>query len=86
MNEQTNLTVKKECFADIVEHLHFAGGMVRFDFATLQPEEDGNAPRPETAFRVIMPPQGFLGALNAMQQLADKLVDAGLLKKNEPAK
>ena len=33
-----------------------------------------------------MPPQGFLGAFNSMQQLIDKLVEAGVLTKNENAK
>ena len=36
--------------------------------------------------RVIMPPQGFLGAYNSMQQLIDKLLEAGVLQKNEAAK
>jgi hypothetical protein len=32
-----------------------------------------------------MPPQGFLGAFNSMQQLIDKLLEAGVLQKNAPA-
>ena len=35
---------KKEIFADGIGQIHFAGGMVRFDFVTLQPAEDGKAP------------------------------------------
>ena len=35
---------KKEIFADGIGQIHFAGGMVRFDFVTLQPNEDGSAP------------------------------------------
>ena len=31
-------------------------------------------------------PQGFLAAFNSMQQLIDKLVEAGVLQKNEAAK
>ena len=54
--------------------------------SSLQPGADGAAPTPEPCFRVIMPPQGFLGAFNSMQQLIDKLVDAGVLRKNENAK
>ena len=73
---------KKEVFADGIGQIHFAGGMVRFDFMTLQPEQDGKAPLPQSNIRVIMPPQGFLSAFNSMQQLIDKLVDAGILKKN----
>ena len=77
---------KKEIFADGVGQIHFAGGMVRYDFVTLQPEENGKAPVPQSNMRVIMPPQGFLAAFNSMQQLIDKLVEAGVLQKNEPAK
>ena len=77
---------KKEIFADGIGQIHFAGGMVRFDFVTLQPTEDGKAPVPQGSIRVIMPPNGFLAAFNSMQQLIDKLVDAGVLKKNESAK
>ncbi|MBP5531267.1 MAG: hypothetical protein J6Y54_04480 [Lentisphaeria bacterium] len=75
---------KKEIFADGVGQIHFAGGMVRYDFVTLQPEENGKAPVPQSNVRVIMPPQGFLAAFNSMQQLIDKLVEAGVLQKNEP--
>ncbi|MDD3885407.1 MAG: hypothetical protein PHI35_00865 [Victivallaceae bacterium] len=77
---------KQELFADGLGQIHFAGGMVRFDFVTLQPEQNGQAPVPQANLRVIMPPQGFLAAFNSMQQLIDKLVDAGVLQKNEAAK
>lgn len=77
------MTEKKEIFADGMGQIHFAGNMVRFDFVTLQPGENGAAPTPESNVRVIMPPQGFLAAFNSMQQLIDKLVEAGVLQKNE---
>ena len=76
---------KKEIFADGIGQIHFAAGMVRFDFVTLQPEEGGKAPGPQSNLRIIMPPQGFLGAFNSMQQLIDKLLEAGVLQKNAPA-
>ncbi len=76
---------KKEIFADGIGQIHFAGGMVRFDFVTLQPGEEGKAPAPQSNVRIIMPPQGFLGAYNSMQQLIDKLLEAGVLQKNEAA-
>jgi len=78
--------MNKELFADGINQIHFAGGMVRFDFMTLQPESEGKAPVPQSTGRIIMPPQGFLGAFNSMQQLIDKLVDAGVLQKNEDKK
>ena len=80
------MDAKKEIFADGMGQIHFAGNMVRFDFVTLQPAEEGQAPVPESNVRIIMPPQGFLAAFNSMQQLIDKLLDAGVLKKNEAAK
>ena len=77
---------QKEIFADGIGQIHFAGAMVRFDFVTLQPGETGAAPVPQSNIRVIMPPQGFLSAYNSMQQLIDKLLEAGVLQKNEAAK
>ena len=76
---------RRELYFDGVGQIHFAGNMVRFDMVTLQPGADGQAPTPAPAFRVVMPPQGFLGAFNSMQQLIDKLVEAGVLRKNENA-
>ena len=80
------METKKEIFADGIGQIHFAAGMVRFDFVTLQPEEDGKAPVPQSNIRIIMPPQGFLSAYNSMEQLINKLLEAGILQKNEPAK
>ena len=80
------METKKEIFADGIGQIHFAGAMVRFDFVTLQPTEEGKAPTPESNIRIIMPPQGFLGAYNSMEQLINKLLDAGILQKNENAK
>lgn len=75
----------KEIFADGIGQIHFAGGMVRFDFVTLQPNPDGGEPTPEYNERIIMPPQGFLSAFQSMQNLIDKLLEAGVLQKNENA-
>ena len=77
---------KKEIYADGVGQIHFAGNMIRMDLNTLQPQEEGKAPLPEANFRLIMPPQGFLAAFNSMQQLINKLVEAGVLKRNENAR
>lgn len=50
------------------------------------PAKTARPPTPVVNERIIMPPQGFLGAFNSMQQLIDKLVEAGVLTKNENAK
>jgi hypothetical protein len=76
--------VKEEIYADGIGQIHFAGGMVRFDFVTLQPDAESKAePQPLCRQRVIMPPQGFLNAFNSMQNLIDKLLEAGILQKTE---
>ena len=77
-----DVNVKTEIFADGIGQIHFAGGMVRFDFVTLQPDGDGKSePTPLCKERIIMPPQGFLNAFNQMQNLIDKLLEAGILQK-----
>lgn len=77
--------MRNESFIDGIGKIHFAGNMVRFDCVTLQPGADGEKPATEEVFRVVMPPQGFLAAFNSMQQLIDKLVAAGVLRKNDQA-
>ena len=75
-----------EIYADGIGKLHFVGGMVRYDFVTLQPNPDGSGdPIPEYKERIIMPPQGFLRMFDSMQSLIDNLVKAGVLAKNENA-
>ena len=76
------LQVRAEQFIDGFQQVHFLGGMVRIDTFRLTPHE-GEEPRQEPAGQIIMTPQGFITALNAMQQLADKLVDAGIMEKKE---
>ncbi len=72
---------KKEIFADGVGQIHFAGGMVRLDFVTLQPEESGKKPSTQQVLRIDMPPRGFLTAFNSMRQMLDKLVENGVLQR-----
>ena len=76
---------KKEIYADGIGQIHMIANMVRYDFVTLQPGEEGKEPAPESKVRLIMPLQGFLSAFNTMQQLIDKLVESGVITKNENA-
>lgn len=77
---------EKEIFADGIGQIHFSGGMVRFDFMTLQPNQEGGEPTAKYQERIIMPPQGFLNAFQSMQNLIDKLLEAGVLQKNDQMK
>lgn len=72
----------KEIFADTVDAVHFTGDMVRLDFGTVQPpEKEGGDPTIKQSFRVIMPLQGLLSTAESMQNLINKLTDAGILQK-----
>ena len=80
------MTEQKEIFADGLGQIHLVGGLVRYDFMTYQPTEDGKPTEVRASVRIIMPPQGFLTAFNSMQQLIDKLLEAGVLQKTQNAK
>lgn len=78
------MSYKQEIFADGIAKCHVIGGTVRFDLGSLQPTEDGKNPTLESNTRIVMPLQGFLSAMNIMQQMANKLVENGVLKRTEP--
>ena len=75
--------MKKQHYIDGINQVHFVGGMLRMDTFVLAPRTDGE-PAQEDAGQLIMTPQAFVGALNAMQQLAAKLAEAGVLQAQAP--
>ena len=68
-------------YIDGVKQAHFIGGMVRMDMFILLPGQGGES-APVESGQLVMTPQGFLSMLGSMQQLADKLVEAGVLQKS----
>ncbi len=79
------MEVEKELYADGMAQIHFAGGMVRFDFATLQPDTEGKnlPPVPGKNYRLVLPLTGFLRMFDTMRILTDRLVEKGVFRKNE---
>ena len=67
-------------YIDGISQVHFINGMVRMDLFTLQPQPNAE-PLQDKAGQLVMTPQGFLNALGAMQQLADKLAEAGVIQR-----
>ena len=67
-------------YIDGISQVHFMNGMIRIDLFALQPQPNAE-PVQEKAGQLVMTPQGFLSALGAMQQLADKLAEAGVIQK-----
>lgn len=72
-----------EFYADGVGQIQFAAGMVRCNFISLLPEKDGKTLTAKNRFHLVMPPQGFLNTFNSMQQLIDKLLEAGILQRGK---
>ena len=66
-------------YIDGVSQIHFAGGMVRLDMFVLSPQPGDEALQID-AGRIVMTPQAFLSAMDAMQNFVGKLAEAGVLQ------
>jgi DNA-binding MarR family transcriptional regulator len=72
-----------EVFADGVGEVNIANGIVRINFVSFSgtaKDEKGNPIR-ELRQRVVVTPQGVLELYGAMQQVIDRLVQAGLIQR-----
>ncbi|MGN7612425.1 hypothetical protein ACQZV8_10105 [Magnetococcales bacterium HHB-1] len=77
--------MKSPIYMDGIGEIGFQGGMVRMNLVNLsatQKDEQGN-PTLESNQQVVTSLRGFLISLNSMQEMADKLLEAGVLKKRE---
>ena len=71
---------RKTVYIDGVNQCHFVNGMVFLDSFLLEPQQNGDPVQGEGP-RLVLTPQGFLSAFGAMQQMAEKLAEAGILQK-----
>ncbi len=67
-------------YIDGISRIHFINGMVRMEAFLLEPQAEGE-PAQTGAGQLIMTPQGFLSALGAMQQLAQRLEESGVIQR-----
>lgn len=75
-----------ENFAHGVSRVDVVGGMVRFEFFTLQPPAaDGEPPVQVPTQAVIVPMDGFLRAFAAQQNVMQQLMQAGIIARREDA-
>ena len=74
--------MKSFTFIDGVSQVHLINGNIRLDTFILQGKQ-GAEPVQEENAQLVLTPQGFLAMLGAMQQLAEKLTEAGLLQKQQ---
>ncbi len=86
-NLATLLNMKDYHYADGLERISFAGGMIRLDFFQYEDEQTSgaataapeNAPEHALTQRLVMPPMGFLKAYEAMGQLVAQLEASGMI-------
>ena len=71
----------KKIFIDGFSQVHFVGGIVRLNMYQLETRENAE-PAHEDFAQLVMTPQAFVESLNAMQQLAEKLTEAGILQRS----
>ena len=76
----------KRIFVDGVESISMVEGMIHLELFNYIPgpkPENSGTPR-EKGSELIMPPQGFLRAFAAMEQLVQQLADAGVISRSKP--
>ncbi len=72
-----------EIYADRFGGITYTGNMVRIDLVSLSATETDAGVQQTAAphHRVIMTPQGFLQSMQIMQELLQKLLDAGVVRR-----
>ena len=79
--------MNQEIFADAISGVHVTGNLVRIDLMTVQPhlKSDNGQPVVDISKRIIMPLEGFIQSLKVQEDIVKKLIDAGVLQKQEEA-
>ncbi|MCA8927196.1 MAG: hypothetical protein KDC18_03950 [Alphaproteobacteria bacterium] len=74
-----------QIYADGISNITFVNGMVRIDLASTPPvpAQGGAAPTAEVHHRIIVTPRAFLQSMGMMQDLLNKLVEAGVVRRTD---
>jgi hypothetical protein len=75
-----------EVYTDGVDEITVGGAIVRVDLVSLSPTERdaNNAPKKVFRQRLIFSVEGFANSVEVMQNALQGLVDAGVIKRNQP--
>ena len=75
-----------EVYTDGIEEITVGGSIVRVDLVSLSPTERdaGKAPKKVFRQRLIFSVEAFANSVEVMQNALQGLVDAGVLKRNQP--
>ncbi len=80
----TGKTDKEEVFVDGIGTMVFLGGLIRADMVRLEPDSNNpEKPTIKVVQKILISPQGFLQALGAMTELANKLKSSGVFQQRE---
>lgn len=75
-----------EIYCDGVDEITMGGSIVRVDIVSLSPTERdaNNSPKKVFRQRLIFPIEAFANSVEVMQNALQGLVDAGVVKRNQP--
>jgi hypothetical protein len=75
-----------ELYTDGVEEITVGGSIVRMDLVSLSPTERdaNNAPKRVFRQRLIFSVEAFANSVDVMQNALQGLVDAGVIRRNQP--
>ncbi|MCA1436450.1 MULTISPECIES: hypothetical protein [Bradyrhizobium] len=76
-----------ELYTDGIEEITVSGTIVRVDLVSLSPTERdaNNAPKRVFSQRLIFSVESFANSVDVMQKALQGLVDAGVVRRNQPA-
>ncbi len=75
-----------EVYTDGVDEITVGGSIVRVDLVTLSPTERDSNNEPKRVFcqRLIFSAEAFANSVDVMQKALQGLVQAGVIRRNEP--
>jgi hypothetical protein len=75
-----------EVYTDGIDEITVGGAIVRVDLVSLSPTErdENNAPKKVFRQRLIFSIEAFANSVEVMQNALQGLVDAGVVRRNEP--
>jgi hypothetical protein len=75
-----------ELYTDGVEEVTVGGSIVRVDLVSISPTErdDNNVPKRVFSQRLIFSVEAFANSVEVMQNALQGLVDAGVVRRNQP--
>jgi len=76
-----------ELYTDGIEEVTVSGTIVRIDLVSLSPTERdaNNVPKRVFSQRLIFSVESFANSVDVMQKALQGLVDAGVIRRNQPA-